>query len=366
MTEPTPRINATDAEYLTRATALAMGVVTATDRTGADEAMRRLAQFSENGMPEAGAPTPSTWRTLADIDDSPPGDLLLDMLEPDGPTMLYGPGGLGKGMTIAWMISELVELGIRPLIYDAENRPKEWARRTSGLGVDRGKVVYVQPSELPTELRGEPLWTVAPHLGRIADAAGCGIVFVDSVLAAMNVSEDRLRGDAGAPYEFVAALDRLERPSVCAGHTPKGSPDGDPYGSVSWVNAMRFLWHGSTAAGDGHRVRWRPRKKNERGHIATVQLVFLYGEDNRPRKVEKLEDELVVRDWITSQLMDLAEATVADLAEEMIIDDDGNRALALERAKDTISRTLRRMKKAGQVHIRKASRPARWALGDGR
>jgi DNA-binding transcriptional ArsR family regulator len=127
-----------------------------------------------------------------------------------------------------------------------------------------------------------------------------------------------------------------------------------------------LTWLGTHAEGEGHNVRWTPRKRNERGRIATVRLVFHYDDLGQLCRVDRSDDEFVVRDWITSQLMELAEATVADLAEEMIADEDGNRAVALERAKDTISRTLRRMKKAGQVHIRKASRPARWALGDGR
>jgi hypothetical protein len=355
-----PAAPLTEAEYDVRLGSLLRDVQVATDGGARREAAQRLAAFTENGRVEAGL----AWRTLADIDDSPSGPLLLDMLEPDGPTMIYGPGGLGKGMTLAWMIGELQELGIRPLIYDAENRPREWARRTSGLGVDRSGVVYVQPSELPPELRGEPLWTVAPYLGRIAQAAECGIVFVDSVLAAMNVSEDRLRGDAGAPYDYVGALDALGLPSVSVGHTPKGSPDGDPYGSVSWVNAMRFLWHGSQAAGDGHRVRWRPRKKNERGRIAPVQLVFQYGEDNRPCRVDREDDENATRDWVTTQLM-TGPATVEDLAEAMAAEGEDYSRAEVERYKNVIRGQLHRMKRTELVHRTGQHRGAPWALGKG-
>ena len=63
-------------------------------------------------------------RTLAEIDDSPPGPLLL---EPGGPTLAYAAPGTGKGMTGAWMITELQALGMQPMIYDAERRPREWA-----------------------------------------------------------------------------------------------------------------------------------------------------------------------------------------------------------------------------------------------
>ena len=201
------------------------------------------------------------WRTLADIDDAPPGDLLLGMIEPDGPNLCNAAGGTGKGSTGAWMIRELLAQGMRPMIFDAENRPKEWARRTSGLGVDRAEVVYLQPKDLPASIMGRPAWDMAPHLGRIAAAAGVDILFVVSILPAIGLGEERLKSDAQAPYLYVAALDALGIPSVSFSHPPKGQPDGDPFGSVAWVNAMRLTWQGTSGEGDGHSVRWRPRKR---------------------------------------------------------------------------------------------------------
>ena len=65
------------------------------------------------------------WRTLADIADDPPADLLLDMLEPDGPNLLHAAGGTGKGSTGAYLVRELQAVGMKSLIYDPEGRPKE-------------------------------------------------------------------------------------------------------------------------------------------------------------------------------------------------------------------------------------------------
>ena len=314
---------------------------------------------NENGASSEAA---VTWRTLADIDATPAGPLLLDMFEPEGPTLLYGAGGLGKGMTTAWACRELVRVGMRPLIYDAENRPKEWARRADGLGIDRTSIAYVQPHDLPKELHGLEVWLIVPYLGRVARAAGADIVFLDSVLAALNVNEERLKSDAGAPYHYVGALDNeLGLPSVSIGHTPKGSPEGDPYGSVSWVNAMRLTWLGTPAQGDGHRVRWRPRKRNERGKIAAVQLAFTYGDDGRPVDVERLDDERSTRDWIVSQLMN-GPATVEDLAESMAAEGDDYGDAVVSRCKDQIRMTLNRMRKSGHVH-KGRGRGAPWALG---
>ena len=72
------------------------------------------------------------YRTLADISDEPPQPLVLDMLEPTGQNLMYAAPGVGKGTTGAWMCRELQALGMRPVVYDAEQREREWARRVSG------------------------------------------------------------------------------------------------------------------------------------------------------------------------------------------------------------------------------------------
>ena len=304
-----------------------------------------------------------TWRTLADVDDAPPGELLLGILEPDGPNLLNAAGGTGKGTTGAWMIRELLAAGMKPMIYDAENRPKEWARRTSGLGVDRSRVVYVQPSDLPRAMLGRPLWDTAAHLGTVAKASGADVLFVDSILAAVGVGEERLKSDAQAPYLYVAALDALGIPSVSFSHPPKGQPDGDPFGSVAWTNAMRLTWQGTTGEGTGHRVRWRPRKRNERGHIAGVLLIFGYGLDGRLADVTREDDDESTRDLILAGLTG-GPRTVAQLAEELL--DSLAEPPSAEHAKRTeerLGRAMRRM--AGEQWVEKIGKAGRadlWAL----
>lgn len=302
------------------------------------------------------------WRTLADISDEPPGPLLLGMLEPDGPNLLYALGGTGKGSTGAWLCRELDALGLRPMIYDAENRPKEWARRVSGLGLDRSRVIYVQPRDLPRALVGRPMWDIAPHLGRIARAGGAGLLAIDSIMPAVGLGEDRLKSDPQVPYLYVQALDALELPSVSFGHPPKGQPEGEPFGSVAWVNAMRLTWNGTSAEGSGHRVRWRPRKRNERGHIGGVLLSFSYGPDGRLADVEREDDEESTRDWILGELVG-GPRTVADMADEMLADMDNPPAGELERIKERLGRALRRMAREGWVdRLGSTGSRVQWAL----
>lgn len=289
-----------------------------------------------------------TWRTLADVSDDPTAPLLLGMLE-QGPNALIASGGVGKGMTGAWMVCELQALGMRPMIYDSENRPKEWARRVSGLGGDRSQVVYLQPGELPRPLLGRPLWDVAPHLGVVAAAAGADILFIDSILPAIGVGEDRLKSDAQVPYLYVAALDALEIPSVSFGHPPKGQPEGDPFGSMAWVSAMRLTWSGTRAESSAHQVRWRPRKRNERGHIPGVLLTFDYSPDGRLAAVTREDDEESTRQWLLAALV-VGSRKVADLADELAEEvDDHVTEDGLRRIKERVGRSLRRMEREGLV-----------------
>ena len=310
-------------------------------------------------------PTPlhgePTWRTLADIDDSPVEDLILGMIE-HGPNLFSALGGVGKGSTVAYLCGECIKAGIRPMIYDPENRPREWARRVSGLGIDRGQVIYLQPHDLPRSLLGRPLWDIAPHLGAVARATSAGILFVDSVLPSVGLGEDRLKSDPQVPYLYVAALDALDIPSVSLGHPPKGQPEGEPFGSVAWTNAMRLTWYGTQAEAEGHVVRWRPRKRNERGHIPGVLLTFDYGLDNRLESVTRTDDEESTRDWVLATLVPGARA-VADMAEDLYAEMAAPPAGELERIKERLGKTLRRMSKQGWVEkFGTTGSKVQWAL----
>jgi hypothetical protein len=84
-------------------------------------------------------------------------------------------------------------------------------------------------------------------------------------MPAVGLGEERLRSDAQVPSLWVAALDALGIPSVSFGHPPQGMPEREPFGSFAWVAAMRLTWLGTRTEADAHRVRWRPKKRDERG-----------------------------------------------------------------------------------------------------
>lgn len=325
---------------------------------------RRLELVEPPGDLWADVETPQLqYRTLADIDDSPPGELLLGMFEPDGPTIAYAAPGVGKGSSMAWAIVELQRIGMKAAIYDAERRPREWARRVEGLGGDRSDVVYISPEDLGPRLASRPLWETAPWFGQIVKESGSDLLIVDSILPAVGVGEERLKSDAQAPYLYVQALDALGKPSISLGHPPKGQPESDPFGSMAWVAAARMTWLGTKAEGDGHRVRWRPRKKNERGHVAGVLLTFEYGDDGRPCAVAREDDEESTRDWLLLALKD-EPRSITDLVDERLEEEEHVTADKRDRTKETLGRTLRRMQHDGSVERQgpPGGRGVRWAL----
>jgi hypothetical protein len=300
-------------------------------------------------------------RTLADVPDDPPGPLLLGMLE-DGATVGYAAPGTGKGATGAVLIVRAQREGMRMGIYDAERRPREWSRRVSGQGGDRSQVIYIEPTDLPTAYRGKPLWEAIEPIGRIIAAAGVDILIVDSIMPATGVGEDRLRSDAQVPFLWVAALDSLRIPSLSFGHPPKGQPEGEPFGSFAWVAAPRLTWLGVKAEGDGHRIRWRPKKRNERGHIPGILLTVHYGVDGRPDDFEWEDDEESTRDWLLASLVS-GPRTVADLAEEQVDQMESPPAGEIERTKERLGKALRRMAKDGWVEkMGERGRGVRWGL----
>lgn len=71
-------------------------------------------------------------RTLDAFSTEPPPPMIIDRLDPTGHSILYGPGGAGKGTLASWWILQLAREGKRVLIVDYENHPEEWARRIHG------------------------------------------------------------------------------------------------------------------------------------------------------------------------------------------------------------------------------------------
>src|ERR1044071_3983221 len=71
---------------------------------------------------------------LSEYSTDPPDPTLLDRLDPNEATILYGPGGVGKGTVAASWAVGLWKAGRKVAILDYEDHPSEWSRRIHSLG----------------------------------------------------------------------------------------------------------------------------------------------------------------------------------------------------------------------------------------
>ncbi|HEY1168372.1 MAG TPA: hypothetical protein VGE81_05270 [Candidatus Limnocylindrales bacterium] len=304
-----------------------------------------------------------TWRTLADISDEPPRDLILGMIEPDGRTLAYATPGTGKGSTGAWLATELSKSGKRVAVYDPERRPREWSRRVSGLGGERAAVTYFDPSDLGTKFAGVPIWDSIERIAYVVRETASEVLLIDSILSCLNLDERRLLNDPSVPFAYDAALATLAIPVLSFAHPPKGQPEGEPFGSLGWVAAHRLTWLGVRLPGDEHRVRWRVRKANERGHVPGILLSFGYGDDSRLVSAVREDDDESTRDWILGALRD-GDKTLADLV-SLEAEEAGEylSAEAIERSKARLGKAVYRLKAQGWLSkAGKAGRAQKWAL----
>ena len=335
-----------------------------------DEATALRADRAPMGVassPESIGAPPPTWRTLAEISDDPPGDLLLGMLDPDGRTLAYAAPGAGKGSTGAWLATELAHMGRRVAVYDSERRPREWSRRVSGLGGERTAITYFDPSDLGPSYAGVPIWDAIERIAYVLRETGSDVLMIDSVFTSLNLDERRLLNDPSVPFAYEAALSTLGMPVLSFAHPPKGQPEGEPFGSFAWVAAHRLTWLGVRLPGDEHQVRWRVRKANERGHVPGILLRFGYGDDSRLVSAIREDDDESTRDWILGALRDETK-TVADLVAlefEELGDYAGTEAT--EKAKARLGKAIYRMNRDGWVtKAGKQGRAQKWALSSPR
>lgn len=187
--------------------------------------------------PGASTPRESHVQRLAAIDRSPAPPLLLDRLDPLGPTILYGPGDIGKGTLASSWATRLQAAGRRVLILDYEDHPEEWARRIFGLGgADAvADIVHVPP------LRewGGPLWKHADGVRKLAEAEGRDFVIIDSAaMAAAGIDPS----SPEAPQLISSGLQEVGLPSLTLAHVNRAHDARYPFGSVFWHNLARVTW----------------------------------------------------------------------------------------------------------------------------
>ena len=79
-------------------------------------------------------PDPPPILNLADVHVEDAQALLIDRYHPTNHTIVYGPGGVGKGTLLANDIIKLAQSGTNVAILDYERHPEEWRPRIFSLG----------------------------------------------------------------------------------------------------------------------------------------------------------------------------------------------------------------------------------------
>ena len=195
----------------------------------------------------AGTPSPEDTygiRRLTAISHDPPPPLLLEHLDPEGATILFGKGGIGKGSVASYWAGRLVlDEGKTPLILDYENHPTEWARRTFTLygndGGVRDRIHHVAPRGTDWKSRRGPIWEQVEDLKKIIQATGADYLIIDSLIPASG-GADALA--AATPDLYNDALQQLGLPSLSLAHVTKDGAKEYPFGSVMWHNLARLTY----------------------------------------------------------------------------------------------------------------------------
>ena len=155
-------------------------------------------------------------RTAADLrHGDPPPQLVGEFLTPEDATVLYGPGGTGKGITACWLILRLIHLDQVVMVIDFEGHDREWGSRLRGLGAaeeELAAIHYRAPFAADWTARTGSLAAVADALRTDAARLGVTYIVVDSYSVA--TSNGDTMGGQEAAREYFTALSRIGLPSL--------------------------------------------------------------------------------------------------------------------------------------------------------
>lgn len=176
---------------------------------------------------------------------APPDQLVEPFLTPEDATIIYGPGGVGKGVICCWLIKRLVEAAHVVLLVDFEGHEREWGSRLRGLGLadeQLERIHYRAPFGLDWEAERGSLDDVADLLRIERHRLDATYLVVDSYSVA--TSNGDAMGGKQAAQEYFTALTRIGLPSTTIAHVrgDGGRFPDKPFGSVHVHNMARETW----------------------------------------------------------------------------------------------------------------------------
>lgn len=305
-------------------------------------------------------------RTAADLPYGPPPPQLVgEFLTPEDATVIYGPGGTGKGVSACHFALRLVRSGHVVMIVDFEGHEREWGSRLRGLGAteeELGRIHYRAPFGSDWAAATGSLAAVADALRDDCARFGVTYLVIDSYSVA--TSNGDTMGGQEAAREYFAGLTRIGLPSLTLAHVRGGSdkwPDR-PFGSIFVHNLARETWAveqiGKAADDEEPRIgphvielEFRNRKPSGRPLAPPQFLTFEFYADG---SIEVREGRL-------------AGATVADLAGDVLSEPMTLRQIAAAiredtsatYSEDTLLKSLKRH--PDRFVVDKNKRPAKWS-----
>jgi hypothetical protein len=291
------------------------------DPIEAYRARRDASAAVQEPPPEVALLSPSI--DIAEVSTDPPPPMLIERLDPEGHTILFGTGGVGKGALACYWIAQLVSAGHGVLIVDYESHPAEWSRRIASLAPEAhasGRIRHMTPRD--------PLRACAETVALEATSHELTVVVVDS--AVMACGSDPLKPEVAGDY--AAAVMRVGLPVLSLAHVTKADDMRYPFGSIFWHNLARTTW-GMQADQSGTVVLGHKKHNNYAtlGRFAVVSTWL----DGRLMEVYERDHKLALRDRIR-EVLTVAPMTLADVVEAL--NDDETGGVPVKR--DSVKRTL--------------------------
>jgi hypothetical protein len=323
--------------------------------------------------PDAGKPTITIGtRTALDLAcGSPPDQLAGPFLTPEGATIVYGKGGVGKGVLACFLIKQVVEAGHVVLVVDFEGHEREWGSRLRGLGLtddQLGHIHYRAPFGDDWTARRGSLSDVAQLLRDDRDRVAATLLVVDSYTAATSTGDTM--GGSPAAQEYFGALALIGVPSLTIAHVRGDSPRfaDRPFGSVFVHNLARETWAVEQTGDDDD--SWDPDLAGVGPHVVPLELRNKKA-NSRPKSPAQFVTFSFFLDGTIEATQDVpAGRSVADQAADVLVATPGLTSKAIVAAikedagravsEEVVNLTLRR--DARRFVADKAKRPYRWTI----
>ncbi len=275
---------------------------------------------------------------LSAVPTEEPKPLLLGYLDPDDHTILFGDGGVGKGIVAAWLVARL-SLDRPVLLLDYERHARwEWRPRVERFGGDLDNVFITQPER--------PIWDATEDVLNEVARFGAEYVVVDSVGYACVGQEVEKSATA---IRYSEAVSRIALPTLSLAHTTKADADPrHPFGSVFWSNGARVT---IGMAGEGDARVLTNKKTNQRAAFAPVAIDWTWTDEGLPPTLVERRLQLTLADRAYVALSPNLALTLEEIA--AAVNADGGQPTTWESVGKAVRRDAARFTNDG-------ARPARW------